>query len=239
MKRAFFLKNTAKHEQLHASSIRTIKNNFVWMKARNIILIASIVILMSGCFIKSLNPFYTKKDIVFDPSIIGTWVDGDTSRWVIKQQNKWPVEPENSYQVEIIEKDGSVADFNAHLFRLNNQLYLDFYPSGKIGTNDFVDATVVLTHSLAKVSYTASTIKIQWFNEVWFEQLLKQNRIRINHEKLPEGYLLTASTEELQKFIIKFGNDPLAFKAIWEDNAKDKDEEALTFNLKKISNVAD
>jgi len=203
-------------------------------------LFAIICLMLSGCFIKSLYPFYTKKDIVFDTKIIGTWLDNDSSMWKIKQQIKWPIAPDSSYQVEIIEKDGSIASFNAHLFQLSNQLYLDFYPNGKIVSNDLVEENIVLTHSLAKIEYTANSIKIQWFNEVWLEHLLEQNKIRIKHEKLSENdmnsYLLTASTEELQKFIIKFGNDPQAFKAIWEDNPKDRDKEALTFTLKKISN---
>lgn len=212
------------------------------MKTKNIILFAAISLLMTGCFIKSLYPFYTKKTIVYDPKIIGTWLDDDSSRWLIKQQMKWPIAPDSSYQVEIVEKNNSIGSFNVHLFRLNNQLYLDFYPSGKIGSNDLVEENIVLTHSLAKIGYSGNNIKIQWFNEVWLEQLLEQNRIRIRHEKLYDkdintnSYLLTASTEELQKFIIKYGNDSLAFKSIWEHDPKERNKEALTFNLKKISN---
>jgi hypothetical protein len=214
------------------------------MKTRNVILIIATGLLMSGCFIKSLYPFYTKKDIVYDPKIIGTWTDEDSSKWIIKQQMKWPIAPDSSYQVEIVEKDGSMGSFNVHLFRLNNQLYLDFYPSGKIGSNDIVEENIVLIHSLAKITYSKDVIKIQWFNEVWLEKLLDQNKIRIRHEKIYENdldinsYLLTASTEELQKFIIKYGNDPQAFKSIWEGNQEDREKEALTFNLKKVSNDA-
>jgi hypothetical protein len=208
------------------------------MKTKNILFLALALFLMSGCFIKSLHPFYTNNEIVFDPSIQGTWMDDDSSKWLIKQQMKWPIEPDSSYQVEIIEKDGSIASFNTHLFKLNNQLYLDFYPNGNIGTSDLVEENIVLTHSIAKVSYNAKTIKIQWFNEVWLEQLLEQNRIRIKNEKVKDGYLLTASTEELQKFIIKFGNDPQAFKSIWADKPEEREKEALTFNLRKLSNEA-
>jgi hypothetical protein len=162
------------------------------MKTKNVLLFVTIGLLLNGCFIKSLYPFFKQKDIVFDPTFIGTWLDNDSSIWKIKQQNKWPIEPDSSYQVEIIEKDGAMGSFNVHLFRLNNQLYLDFFPSGKIATNDFIDGSIILTHSLAKVGYTDSNIKIQWFNEVWFEKLLEQNKIRIKHEKLNDNYLLTA-----------------------------------------------
>jgi len=210
------------------------------MKTKSIIPIAILGLLLSGCFIKSLYPFYTKKDIVYDPKIIGTWLDNDSSKWIIKQRMKWPIAPDSSYQVEIVDKEGKQCRFNAHLFRLNSQLYLDFYPSGKIGSNDIVEASIVLTHSLAKIGYSSSKLKIQWFNEVWLGQMLEQNKIRIRHETMFENneksYLLTASTEELQKFIIKYGNDSLAFKSIWEHNQKERNKEALTYNLNKISN---
>ena len=215
------------------------------MKTRNILLIAATGLLLSGCFIKSLFPFYTKKDVVYDRSIIGTWIDSDSNKWIINQQTKWSYPSDSSYQVDIIEDDDKKNSFNVHLFRLNNQFYLDFFPNGHIGSNSIVEENIVLTHSLAKISYTAKSIKIQWFNEVWLGQLLEQNRIRIKHEKLSDNdaegysstYLLTASTKELQKFIIKYGNDSLAFKAIWENDKKKRDEEALTSNLKKISNA--
>jgi hypothetical protein len=214
------------------------------MKKINIILLTTICLFLSGCFIKSLYPFYTKKDIVYDPKIIGTWLDSDSSKWIIKQQMKWPVEPDSSYQIEIVEKKGKQGSFNAHLFRLNHNLYLDFFPNGKIGSNDFVEMSIILTHSLAKIQYSGNNIKIQWFNEIWMGQLLDQNKIRIKHETINDNsygnnersYLLTASTEELQKFIIKYGNDTLAFKSIWEKNQKERNKEALTYNLKKISN---
>jgi hypothetical protein len=215
------------------------------MKTKNILLIAATGLLLSGCFIKSLFPFYTKKDVVYDSSIIGTWIDSDSSKWIINKQTKWSYPSDSSYQVDIIDNDGKKCTFNVHLFRLNNQLYLDFFPNGHIGSNSFVEENIVPTHSLAKISYTTKSIKVQWFNEIWFGQLLKQNRIRIKHEKLSdndtegdsESYLLTASTKELQKFIIKYGNDSLAFKSIWENDKKKRNEEAMTLNLRKISNA--
>jgi hypothetical protein len=213
------------------------------MKTKKIILIATTVLMLSGCFIKSLNPFYTDKDVVYDSSIIGTWQDSDSSKWIIKRHTNMYNSTDNSYQVKIIQKDGEKCNYNVHLFRLNNQLYLDFFPYGSIGSNSIVEENIVATHSIAKVMYTSKTIKVQWFNEVWMEQLLKQNKIRIKHEKINEkdtggytsSYLLTASTKDLQKFIIKYGNDPLAFKSIWESDSKKRNEEAFTLNLKKIS----
>ena len=65
-------------------------------------------------------------------------------------------------------------------------------------------------------------MNIQWYNEEWLIGLFKENKIRIAHEKIPyEGgkavndefqVVLTASTDDLQKFMLKYSDDPKAFK---------------------------
>ena len=45
----------------------------------------------------------------------------------------------------------------------------------------------------------------------WLEELIEANRIKISYVELKERYLLTAKTEELQKFITKFANDSTTF----------------------------
>jgi hypothetical protein len=64
-------------------------------------------------------------------------------------------------------------------------------------------------------------VQIKWFNEEWLGSLFEQNRIKISHETVKNEsgketdnfYLLTASTDELQKFILKYGKD-----AVFDDN---------------------
>ena len=48
-------------------------------------------------------------------------------------------------------------------------------------------------------------------NPDYIEQLLEERRIRIKHERLKESFVLTASTEELQKFVLKYMDDKQAF----------------------------
>jgi hypothetical protein len=45
----------------------------------------------------------------------------------------------------------------------------------------------------------------------WLEELIESNRIKISYFELEERFLLTARTEELQKFITKFANDSTTF----------------------------
>ena len=65
----------------------------------------------------------------------------------------------------------------------------------------------VPVHTLARVQYCKDSILIYWYGDEWLNELFEQNRIRIKHETIEsadyERQLLTADTDELQKFIKK------------------------------------
>jgi len=54
---------------------------------------------------------------------------------------------------------------------------------------------------------------LYWYGEEWLTDLFEQNRIRIKHETVQVApdmprHILTASTNELQKFITKYADNP-------------------------------
>ena len=148
-----------------------------------------------------------------------------------------PDTPDNAYDISLTDNKGT-SHFIAHLFRLEDQLYLDFLPTDINCQNDLAEIHLVPTHSLAKIDLSGGKITISWYNEEWLVKLFNENRIRIAHERIPYDLdeknpdnfqvILTASTADLQKFIIKYGNDPAAFKT-------EKKESDYTFVLKKRS----
>lgn len=194
------------------------------MKTKFLIILSLITLFLSGCVIKSIHPFYTKKDLIFKKELTGTWIDNDSGTWVIEQHKTHDniFEPEINepyYKLTLLTEKGS-SYFLAHLFQLDGQLYLDFFPTEYSCGPDILDFHMISSHSLAKVSLSGGKITISWYNEEWLGKLFEENRIRIAHEKSvydvhsndpPVQYILTASTDELQKFIIKYGKDPAAF----------------------------
>lgn len=205
------------------------------MKTRIISAILLTVIFLQGCLVKSLHPFYTEQDIVFKKELTGTWTDKDSSIWIIQQHMRFnglfkSDKPDPSYNISFTDQKGS-SKFVAHLFQLEGQLYLDFYPSEISSGNDLAEFHLVATHSLARVDLAAGKITIRWYNEAWLADLFNKNRIRISHERVPyepDQYdpqsmqvILTAPTDELQKFIKKYGNDPEAFKKKTSDPDQD------------------
>ena len=70
---------------------------------------------------------------------------------------------------------------------------------------------LVPAHIFAKAEITDQSLIIHFFDLEWLEDLIESNRIKISYVELNTRYLLTAKTEELQKFITKFANDSTTF----------------------------
>jgi len=209
------------------------------MKTRIILLIGLIAIILSGCLVKSLHPFYKETNVVFDPGLLGTWLDEDSATWVIKQY----VFPkglfsgdsiDNSYLVEMYEKQNHVSRFNVHLFKLDGISYLDFAPIREDKDEQMVDLHYIPAHSLARIEISPNhELLISWFSEEWLSKLFEENRVKISHEVIkatdpnyPDEYVLTASTDELQKFIMKYGNNEAAYGS--------SDKNAISVKLKRM-----
>ena len=92
---------------------------------------------------------------------------------------------------------------------------MDFYPypnedhcnSGLTGMHHFP------THTIARVQLNQDSLMFYWYGDEWLDELLKNNRIRIKHETVDISkdytrHLLTAPTDDLQKFITKYANNP-------------------------------
>jgi ribosome biogenesis GTPase A len=185
------------------------------MKSRTIFLIALIATFLQGCLVKSLHPFYKPEDVVFKKELLNDWVDQDGGKWKINRHK------ENSTIYEMHSEGAGEKElaFLVHLFELDDNLYLDFVPYYPNGDDiSIFDLHMTPTHSIAKlIIFNKNDVQIKWFNERWMRTLFDQNRIRIAHETVDEddstekSYVLTAPTEELQKFIVKYGNEDEAF----------------------------
>ena len=189
-------------------------------------------LIINGCVVKSLFPFYTSNSVVFEKKFIGNWIDTEYAKWniqpfqeVILKENKKTSPSElddeqfalyNKYEkayVVYFEKDSTKSSFLAMAFKINNQLFLDVTPiedSEFDGLkNDLYKLHLIGTHTLAKFDLlNDNEIDIKWFSSDKLEELLKENRIKIKHEKVGfwDTIVLTASSEELQKFIKKYMN---------------------------------
>jgi len=206
-------------------------------------------LLLNSCIVKSLFPFYTDSSIYFEKKFIGTWEDTENSKWeillfqdVILKENKKNKPSEldsdqfriyNKYKngyVVYFGKDSVKSSFLAMPFKIKGQLFLDFTPiedSEMEGLkNELYKMHLIGTHTLAKFDIISDNeIDIKWFSTEKLGELFEQDKIKIEHENVGFGetVLLTASSEELEKFIKKY----MASKD------EDKWKTDVEFNLKR------
>lgn len=204
-------------------------------------------LFLSSCLVSSLNPFYTEKDITYIPGLLGSWHDQDSCIWVVEQYQQGtsfmgPTTPTNYYRISYYEKNKDAykkSIFKLVLFSLKDMQFIDFYPEEYELETDLASYHVLPVHTLARFSMEGENIVFKWYNDEWLSSLFEKNRLRIQHETIPispeyKRQVLTASTEELQKFLLKYGNDANAFKPGENDlTFKDGEEYDYTFVLKR------
>ena len=188
--------------------------------------------ILGGCLpVMSLHPLFTEKTLVFEEKLLGTWVDDPNSpksTWEFKRivesskkqgQFDLPKKPEKAYQLVLLGiEDGGKGSFYIHLVKLKDRLFMDIYPSqfpsARIDPNEdlvFNAFFLIPGHSFAIIDSIEPQLKIRWTNQDELEKLLKEKPKAVKHEIIEDGLILTASTEELQKFVLKYADDERLF----------------------------
>src|SRR3989339_115626 len=171
------------------------------------LIITAILISLAGC-LPSLHPLYTKDTTIFDPNLLGTWKDKD---------NFWKFEKkpsENIYKLStLIENEES--EFAVHLVTIDDKFFFDFFPEEPdMNENAFYKVHLVPAHTFARVYQTDPNLIFGFMNPEDVGKMLKADPDLLKHELLEDGdrIVLTASTQELQKFVAKYADDPNVFE---------------------------
>ena len=173
------------------------------MKKSPAIAIITAALLLTGCVVTSVYPFYTAKDVAFDPGLLGTWTNVETAG------EAWKFEREgtNAYQLTTT----SQSDTNvmpAHRFKIGSEFFLDIATSQ--GLKDSEPPPIPSHVVLWLPPATNNALQIAVLDYEWLEKELTNNPHALRHyvvdseDKEQGGRLvLTADTPELQKFITK------------------------------------
>jgi hypothetical protein len=185
---------------------------------RNIFAAAALALLsLTGCIVTSVNPLYTQKDLVFDPALIGAWSEGEgKGTWVFEKAG------EKKYKLLHTDEKGRTGEFEAHLLKLGKYQFLDLHlrdPGEKEEwqINELAAVAIIMRpgHLFLKVSQVEPVLQVSPLSEDWLNKLLEKDSKAIQHEKIQFGSdarnVLTASTKELQKFVLKYAESTDAF----------------------------
>lgn len=169
------------------------------------------LVLLAGCVVTSIYPYYTAKDLTFDPALLGTWSDpdktnADAETWTFEQLGA------QTYKWTVCEADKTNL-FDAHLFTLGGARFLDALPRERHEYN-------TPAHILLRVTRLQPQLELEVLDYDWLAKQIEANPKSLRHIVVPkeagdadgDGLItLTADTAELQKFVRKHLNTTKAW----------------------------
>ena len=201
------------------------------MKKVSIILsFTFLIIFLSGC-LTTLHPIFTEKDLAYDPKLIGTWNtenQGNKGKVVISN-----LATENSLElpgnISTIKQKGYFISYQngpgetskqyiAFLARIGKHLYFDYYPADRKEDekiDEFFGAHLVKMHTSYRVEIlNDGSFELSQLDESYVTKLIDEKKIRISHETdADDNTVITASTQELQQYLLKYGDEPSAYRS--------------------------
>jgi len=191
---------------------------------------AFLLIFLSSC-LTTLHPIFTEKDLAYDSKLIGAWDtenEGKKGKVIISN-----LATENSLELPgnisaikqqgyfIIYKDenGKTSDqYIAFLARIGKHLYFDYYPADKKEDrklDEFFGVHFVKMHTSYRVEILKDgSFELSQLDGSYVKSLIDEKKIRISHETdADDNTIITASTKELQQYLLKYGDEPSAYRS--------------------------
>lgn len=181
---------------------------------------ALLLIFLSSC-LTTLHPIFTEKDLVFKPELLGKWKtkkNGEStgSIEITALRDDHSIElPGNISALKnkgYLITDLSSEQHIAFLAQIGKHLYFDYYPvltEEEMKGDEFYFSHFTKMHTPYRVEIKNGEFELSQLESGYLKKLIEEKKIRIRHEVKSDGELLiTASTEELQQYILKYGDDP-------------------------------
>lgn len=197
-------------------------------KIRHFIIALLLVFLFSGC-LTTLYPIFHPDEAIFNEKLLGYWNCVDKNKKVsfieftrIPASRNRELSPAlreisgKGYFVNRINVSGDITDqYFVFLVKIGTNFYLDYFPAelpSQKNVNRFYKDHYIKLHSNYRLDMKDNNhFEIRLFEKTFLDKLISDNKISIRHEVMGDKNLVTASTDELQKFIMKYGDNPDAF----------------------------
>jgi len=191
---------------------------------------ALLLIFLSSC-LTTLHPIFTEKDLVYDPRLIGTWNtenEGKEGKVIINNlatENSVDLPgnisaiKQQGYFIIYQDKNGKVTDqYIAFLSRIGKHLYFDYFPADKKEDrklDEFFGVHFVRMHTSFRVEILKDgSFELSQLDGSYVKSLIDEKKIRISHETdADDNTVITASTKELQQYLLKYGDEPSAYRS--------------------------
>jgi hypothetical protein len=190
--------------------------------------VSFLFLFLSGC-LTTLYPIFHEKDVVFDEHLLGYWKCADKSKETgfmefrkIPDDRKAQLPPairliaDKGYLVSQINAGREIgSQYFVFLVKIGENRYLDYYPADKPSqqeVNRLYSDHYIKVHTNYRCHFKDNDhFEMNLFDQDFLDKLILDNQINIRHETNEGRNLITASTDDLQKFITKYGDNPDAY----------------------------
>jgi hypothetical protein len=170
------------------------------------------LVLAGGCVSQpSLQPLFTDDEAVAVPEALGSWIaekngdDPDDVRIELRTGKDGDV-------TMLLRAEGRPASFKVRFGRLGGDLFWDTLPGPTEDESAFYAAHRLPAHGFARVRVEEDRLEVAVLDSDWIKDLQRRGRLDLAHEIVDGDVLLTAPTEELQRFLSAHAGDPEAFE---------------------------
>jgi len=203
-----------------------------------VLFLAGLAFASTAC-LTSLHPWFTEEDLVFEPALVGTWVDpaSEDDTWTFERQD------DTTYRLITTGDEGKpglfakttgkpkhivAARLTARLMRLGEARYLDICAGDEWTDSSMLQHVLVNSHGLARLRLEGDALRVAFLDEDRLEAMLGDRRVVLPHEVVDvdgdadqpptrihstgRRVLLTAPTSELQRFLVTYASDSNAFE---------------------------
>ena len=203
---------------------------------KSIFLILFPIMILQSC-ITSLQPLVTKNTVVTDSRLTGTW-NSDGQDYTIQKAFESDFDKKHkgdltspafkrdsvlyskSYIIHYM-KNKIKYDLYGSMIQLNGEYFMNFTyaelnddDSSSISEREICPTCFLQSYTIARIRFSNSnTIKLDFINGDFLYKQINAGRMKLKHETddLYDTFLITASTNELQQFILKYGKDDRFF----------------------------
>jgi len=175
--------------------------------------LAALGLVLSGCIVTSVHPFYLERDLVSGTPLLGHWKSPKDAG------EQWIFEAGDQQALKLTYISGNETNLvSAHLFKLGQDTFLDLFPLKPDGPG-FPPA--IPSHLLLRVDQLQPSLKMASLNHDWLLKLVQQRPRTVSHLIIKDGadkdkpdnrVVLTAATPELQRFVRKHLKDEGAWQ---------------------------
>jgi len=186
-------------------------------------LVGTALLIYSACINRSLHPWFSETDAVFEDWLLGKWIahaEDETNTITFTRGEG------NSYRIDYLEekRDSKKAEhglFEARLGRVDGVYYLDYRPLQIVERSD--DAWVLRTHGLARLDHADGKLRIRLVNADQLEKAAKAGKLtEVKFVWIYDEVLLTSGTADLRRFLSAHAHEGGFFDPKGADFLKEK-----------------